>query len=165
MCYNIRNYANIDVSRPLIDMQGSTKIASSDHQRRGRISWISLTLTVTLTLTLIDSQTPRCAQLVLVERVMFPKFAYVIGVSFHYYVSCPILILKLQFRFYEGWRFVFHVVDIRARFFPTFIRLFRIHVIPYERLERASTIYSGKSIEYMKYILHVLRSHKKGWRR
>ena len=86
MCYNIRNYVSIDVVRPLIDMQGSTKIASSDHQRRGRISWISLTLTVTLTLTLIDSQTPRCAQLVLVERVMFPKFAYVIGVSFHYYV-------------------------------------------------------------------------------
>ena len=56
VCYNIRNYASIDVVRPLIDMQGSTKIASSDHQRRGRISWISLTLTVTLTLTLINWQ-------------------------------------------------------------------------------------------------------------
>ena len=83
VCYNIRNYASIDVVRPLIDMQGSTKIASSDHQRRGRISWISLTLTVTLTLTLIDSQTPRCAQLVLVERVIVSTFAYGIGVDLY----------------------------------------------------------------------------------
>ena len=102
-----------------------------------------------------DSRTLRCAQLVLVRRVMFPKFAYVIGVSFHYYLSCPLLILKLRIfkvRFYEGWRCVFHVVDIRARFVPKCIRLFRIHTIPYERLKRASTTYSGKSIEYMKYI-------------
>ena len=163
MCYNIRNFSSIDVVRPLIDMQGSTKIASSDHQRRGRISWISLTLTLTLTLTLIDSQTPRCAQLVLVERAIVSTFAYGIGVCF-YYLSGTQLIMKLEFfwvRCYEGWRFVFHVVDVWARFFPASIRLFRLHVIPHERLAHASTIYSGKSIEYMIYILHVLRS----WRR
>ena len=34
-----------------------------------------------------------------------------------------------------------HVVDIRARFFPASIRLFRLHAIPYDRLARASTIY------------------------
>ena len=96
VCNNIRNYANIDVLRPLVYVQGSTKIASSDHQRRGRISWISLTLTVTLTLTLIDSQTPRCAQLVLVERVIVSTFAYGIGVCF-YYLSGTQLIMKLKF--------------------------------------------------------------------
>ena len=125
------------------------------NANREWISWIFPYQDGVATIHTCDSRTPRCAQLVLVERVMFPKFTYVIGVSFHYYLFVPhphfgvatclsSILWRLAMCIARCW----HTSLILSHVYTSL----PYHVIPYERLERASTIYSGKSIEYMKYI-------------
>ena len=93
-------------------------------------------------------------QVCLCHRRFFPLLRFVPHLHFEVAIS---ILWRLAICIPRCW----HTSSILSHVYTSL----PYHVIPYERLERASTIYSGKSIEYMKYVLHVLRSHNKGWRR
>ena len=93
------------------------------------------------------SRTPRCDQLVLVERDLFLSFADVVCLSFHCYVVYTLLILKFNLSKIEvaaGWRFgllpdrmvLVYELD-SSRFCVSSI----FTPIPYDRRACASTIY------------------------
>ena len=98
VCYNLLNYTTNGVLKSVVDVQGSTNIASSDQSTptggdfvvfpypRWRDSDIYT----------CGSRTPRCDQLVLVERDLFLSFADVVCLSFHCYVVYTLLILKFN---------------------------------------------------------------------
>ena len=163
MCYNIRNYANIDVSRPLIDMQGSTKIASSDHQRKQGANFVNFPnpypnpyrnpnwQSNSEVCTVGIGRTCYVPQVCLCHRRFFPLLRFVRHL--HFEVAISIL-----------WRLAIciHVVDIRARFVPTFIRLFRMTWFPTNDLHALPPSIQESPSSTWNIILHVSEVTQQG---